>query len=47
MNYRVEWTPDAEGDLATRWNVAPDQRAVTDAAAWLDRRLMSNPLALG
>ena len=47
MNYRVEWTSESEGDLATRWTVAPDQPAVTDAAEWLDRRLARDPLALG
>lgn len=47
MSYRVEWTPEAENDLAAIWSAVPDQRAITDAAAWLDQQLTRRPLALG
>ena len=47
MNYTVEWTTDAENDLAALWNAAVDQRAVTDASAWLDTRLANDPLHFG
>jgi hypothetical protein len=47
MSYRVEWTTDAENDLAALWNAAADQRAVTDASEWLDVRLARDPLHFG
>ncbi len=47
MNYLVEWTPDAENDLAALWTTAEDQRAVTEASEWLDSHLTFNPLQFG
>lgn len=47
MNYAVEWTPDAENDLAALWNTAPDRAVVTAASAWLDARLAYDPLHFG
>ena len=47
MSYRVEWTPEAENDLAAIWNAAPDRAAVTAASAWLDSHLAADPLHFG
>ncbi|HEX4612826.1 MAG TPA: hypothetical protein VH092_31825 [Urbifossiella sp.] len=47
MSYRVEWTPDAENDLAALWAAAADRPAVTGASAWLDTRLAADPLRFG
>jgi plasmid stabilization system protein ParE len=47
MNYRVEWTAEAESDLAAIWNAAADQTAVTAASDWLDRQLARDPLNFG
>jgi len=47
MNYRVEWTPEAENDLAGLWNIATDQAGVTAASDWLDRHLSRDPLNFG
>lgn len=47
MTYRVEWTTEAENDLATLWNAATDRAAITTASAWLDRHLVSDPLRFG
>jgi len=47
MNYRVEWTSEAENDLATLWNAAADRNAVTTASEWLDRHLALDPLHFG
>ncbi len=47
MSYHSEWTSEAENDLASLWNAAPDRNAVTAAAAWLDARLAADPLHFG
>jgi hypothetical protein len=47
MNYHVEWTSEAENDLATLWNTAADRNAVTAASAWLDAQLAVDPLHFG
>ena len=47
MNYRVEWTAEAENDLAAIWNAAADQAAVTTTSEWLDRQLARDPLNFG
>ena len=47
MNYRVDWEPLAEQELAAIWNAAPDRNAVTAAASSLDRLLAHDPLRLG
>jgi hypothetical protein len=47
MNYHVEWTEEAENDLAALWNAATDQAALTAASNWLDRHLASDPLHFG
>lgn len=47
MSYAVEWTPEAENDLAAIWNATADRGAVTASAAWLDARLARDPLHSG
>jgi hypothetical protein len=47
MSYRVDWTEEAENDLAALWIAAPDRNAVTRASHWLDRRLLRAPLNFG
>ncbi|MBN9120544.1 MAG: hypothetical protein J0I06_15565 [Planctomycetes bacterium] len=47
MSYRVEWTAEAENDLAGIWNVAADRAAVTSASDWLDQHLARDPLHFG
>ena len=47
MNYRVQWIPAAEGQLASVWAAATDRHAVTAASTWLDRELARDPLNLG
>ncbi len=47
MSYAVEWTPDAENDLAALWTAATDPTAITAASAWLDTRLAADPLHFG
>jgi plasmid stabilization system protein ParE len=47
MSYRVEWTTDAENDLATIWTAATDRTAVTDASARIDAQLARAPLGFG
>jgi hypothetical protein len=47
MSYRVEWTVEAENDLAVRWNTAGDRNTVTAAAQWLDEHLERDPLHFG
>jgi hypothetical protein len=47
MNYQVEWTAEAENDLAALWTAATDRNAVTEASAWLDAQLTVNPLHFG
>ena len=47
MSYRVEWTPEAENDLASLWNATTNHNAVTAATAWLDAHLLIDPLHFG
>ncbi len=47
MNYTVEWTAEAENDLAALWNPATDRNAITAASDWLDVHLASDPLRFG
>jgi hypothetical protein len=47
MNYRVEWTEEAENDLAAFQIAAEDQSVVTRASEWLDRRLALDPRNFG
>lgn len=47
MNYSVEWTSEAENDLAKLWNTALDRNAVTRASNWLDHHLALDPLRFG
>lgn len=47
MNYRIEWTEEAENDLARLWNNAADRNAVAAASDWLDNRLACDPLHFG
>jgi hypothetical protein len=47
MNYRVDWAPRAEQQLAAAWIAATDRAAVTTAAARLDAYLARDPLRLG
>ena len=47
MTYRVEWTAEAENDLAAIWNAASDQSSVTQVSEWLDQRLASDPRNFG
>ncbi|MBY0513101.1 MAG: hypothetical protein K2P78_04220 [Gemmataceae bacterium] len=47
MNYRVEWAPTAEQQLADVWLAARDRNAVTAASAWFDHQLEFFPLLVG
>jgi hypothetical protein len=47
MRYHVEWTAEAENDLAALWITALDRSAVTRASHWLDRHLLRTPLTFG
>ena len=47
MNYRVDWAPRAEQQLAAIWMAAVDRAAVTTAVARLDAYLARDPLHLG
>jgi hypothetical protein len=46
-SYSVEWTPEAENDLAALWNAASDRTAITAASNWLDAHLARDPLNFG
>lgn len=46
-SYHVEWTPEAENDLAAIWNDAADRNVVTSAAEWLEQHLARDPLRFG
>lgn len=47
MNYRVDWTAEAERELADLWVSADDQAAVTAAARQLERLLAIDPFMVG
>ena len=47
MNYRVDWHPSAEDDLAALWLIAADRDALASATARLDDHLAQNPLSFG
>jgi hypothetical protein len=47
MNYRVDWAPTAEQQLAAVWLASADRTAVTSAADWLDNELSAAPLRFG
>jgi len=47
MNYHVEWTSEAENDLAALSNDATDRHAVTAASAWPDAHLAGDPPHFG
>ena len=47
MNYSVEWTDDAEKQLAALWTHAPDKDEVTAAANRFEFLLRRDPLAQG
>lgn len=47
MNYRVDWTEEAERGLAAEWVAAADRAAVTAAARRLEQRLGYDPFGLG
>jgi hypothetical protein len=47
MNYRVEWTEEAEQRLAAVWMEAEDRAAVTAAARRLEQSLGYNPFGAG
>ncbi len=47
MSYEVIWGPLAEGQLAAVWLAATNRRAVTAAAAEVDRGLARDPLRAG
>lgn len=45
--YTVEWTADAESELAAIWLAAADRAAVTAAAHRIDHDLATFPLIVG
>jgi hypothetical protein len=47
MNYRVDWTEEAERQLAAVWTTAVDRTAVSVAAQRIEQRLSLNPLIQG
>jgi mRNA-degrading endonuclease RelE of RelBE toxin-antitoxin system len=42
-NYRVDWLPDVEDDLARYWLHHPHRDAVTAAQHWIDQMLAQEP----
>jgi hypothetical protein len=47
MNYRVEWTSEADSQLAALWVAAADRNAVTVAARRVEQRLGMDPFNQG
>lgn len=47
MNYRVDWTEEAEQKLAAAWIESEDRAAITSAARRIEQRLGLNPLTSG
>lgn len=47
MNYRVDWTDEAEQKLAAQWMASNDRAAVTAAARRIEQRLGLDPLTQG
>ncbi len=47
MSYLVEWTVEAENDLASCWTTLRDRSAVTVASQWLDVQLSIDPIHFG
>lgn len=47
MNYRVDWTEEADRQLAAAWTIADDQTALTVAAQRIEQRLGLDPLTQG
>ncbi len=47
MNYRVDWTEEADQQLAAVWTAADDRTAVTVAAQRIEQRLGLDPLTQG
>ena len=45
MTYTVVYTPDANDELADRWNHAADRNAISRASAEIDLALKYNPYA--
>ena len=43
----MDWTEEAERQLAAVWTTAVDRTAVTDAAQRIEQRLSLNPLVQG
>jgi hypothetical protein len=47
MNYRVDWTEEADQQLAAVWTMAGDRTAVAFAALRIEQRLGLDPLTQG
>jgi hypothetical protein len=47
MNYRVDWTEEAEQKLAELWTSSNDRAGITAAARRIEQRLRLNPLTQG
>jgi hypothetical protein len=43
MSFDVDWSPDAEADLAEGWLASSDRMAITRAQHRVDRFLASDP----
>ena len=44
MKFTVVWLPAPEAALENLWLQAADRKAIEDAANWIDRQLLNNPL---
>ena len=47
MNYRVDWTEEAEQRLAALWTASSDRADITAAARRIEQRLGLSPLTQG
>jgi hypothetical protein len=44
MRFTVTWLPVPEAELEKLWIAAPDRKEVEEAANWIDRQLLNDPL---
>lgn len=47
MKFRVQWSEQAERELAAIWLASPDRNAVSRSIDELDRRLEQDPFGVG
>jgi plasmid stabilization system protein ParE len=47
VKWTVVWLPEAQDDLARLWLAATDQKAITQAADWIDKALRQKADKIG